>query len=163
MKNELLDFLKAGQEQKKITVLGVGSEFKSDDAAGLKVAEGLSRFEDKNKLQVIFGGTAPENYTADIKRFAPTHLILVDAAEMGERPGTVKIIPKDKIDGISFSTHVLPLSVMLNYLSQSFNFQTVVIGIEPKNMEFGEGITKEVKEAVNKIVSTIIDVYGGAN
>ncbi|MCX6112667.1 MAG: hydrogenase maturation protease, partial [Proteobacteria bacterium] len=118
----------AGIDKKaaKITVLGVGSELRADDGAGLLIAENLIKKcgQDKcdlnSKLQVIYGATAPENFTGDIRRFAPTHLILLDSAHMGLEPGDVKIIKKEDISGITFSTHVLPLSVIINYLTNSF-------------------------------------------
>ena len=148
----------------KITVLGVGSELRADDSAGLLIAENLIKMCGKDKcsvntkLQVIYGETAPENFTGEIRRFAPTHLILIDAAEMGAEPGTVKVIRKEDIKGITFSTHVLPLSVMVDYLANSFKFETIVIGIEPKDMAFGHAVSKEIKLAVDMVGEVIFDL-----
>jgi len=153
MKDELLGMLRSCSGP-KICVLGIGSEFKADDSAGVVVVEELQKRFDSvkhsngDKVMFINGATAPENFTGDIKRFAPTHLIIVDAAEMGETPGTVKLIPNDKVGGISFSTHVLPIAVMINYLKQSINFESSIIGVEPQVLEFGAEMSKEVKEAV---------------
>jgi|GEM_PF-1075633 len=38
------------------------------------------------------GGTAPENLTGEIRRFKPSHLIMIDAVELGKRPGTIALI-----------------------------------------------------------------------
>ena len=148
----------------KVSILGVGSELRADDGAGLLIAENLIKICEKDKcgvnakLQVIYGETAPENFTGEIRRFAPTHLVLIDAAEMGLEPGTVKIIKKEDMKGVTFSTHVLPLSVMVDYLANSFKFETIVIGIEPKDMAFGHPISKEVKMAVDMIGNVIFDL-----
>jgi Ni,Fe-hydrogenase maturation factor len=40
------------------------------------------------------------------------HLLIVDAAEIDETPGTVKWIPEESIDGMSASTHSLTLSML---------------------------------------------------
>ena len=162
MKNELLDILRSCREP-KICVLGIGSEFKADDSAGIVIVNELQRLCDEKKCinvsKVMFlnGSTAPENFTGFIKEFGPTHLFIVDAAEMGEQPGTVKLIPGDKVGGVSFSTHVLPIAVMINYLKQSINFESVIFGIEPKNLEFGTEMSKEVKEATKKLSTAIFE------
>ncbi|MEI6093138.1 MAG: hydrogenase maturation peptidase HycI [bacterium] len=151
----------------KISLLGVGSELRADDSAGLVVAQNLidKCRSDKcglnDRLQVIYGETAPENFTSDIKRFSPTHLIVVDAAEMGLESGSLKIIKKEEIKGVTFSTHVLPLSVMIDYLSNSFNFETIVIGVEPKDMEFGNEVSKEVKKTVDMVSEVIFNFVKG--
>jgi hydrogenase 3 maturation protease len=145
----------------KISVLGVGSELRGDDAVGLLIAENLTKKceEDKcglsTKLQVLYGATAPENFTGEIKKFAPTHLIIIDAAEMGEKPGSIRVIKKDEIKGVTFSTHVLPLSVMVDYLSNSFKFETVVIGVEPKDMGFDHPVSNEINIAVSAVTDAI--------
>lgn len=165
MKNELLDLLKSCSDP-KICVLGIGSEFKADDAAGVVIAQQLqAKCEDKkcsftSSVLCIDGSTAPENFTGDIKRFAPTHLFIIDAAEMGEKPGTVRLIPNDKVGGVSFSTHVLPIAVMINYLKQSINFESIIIGIEPKDFEFGKEMTKDVKKSVDELTDIIFETIG---
>jgi hydrogenase 3 maturation protease len=165
MKNELLDRLRSCRNP-KICVLGIGSEFKADDAAGVIIAQQLqTKLEDKScgfasSVLCIDGSTAPENFTGDIKKFGTTHLFIIDAAEMGEKPGTVKLIPTDKVGGVSFSTHVLPIAVMINYLKQSINFESIIIGIEPQDFEFGNPMTKDVKEGVDKLTNTIFETIG---
>ena len=162
MKNELLDILRSCSEP-KICVLGIGSEFKADDSAGVVIVNDLQRMCDEKKCidetRVLFlnCSTAPENFTGFIKEFGPTHLILIDAAEMGEQPGTVKFIPSDKVGGVSFATHVLPIAVMINYLKQSITFESVIMGIEPKNLVFGTEMSSEVKEATTKLSASIFE------
>ena len=162
MKNELLDLLKSCSDP-KICVLGIGSEFKADDAAGVVIAQQLqAKCEDKkcsftSSVLCIDGSTAPENFTGDIKRFGPTHLFIIDAAEMGSAPGSIRLIPNDKVGGVSFSTHVLPIAVMINYLKQSINFESIIIGIEPKDFEFGKEMTKDVKASVDELTNVIFE------
>jgi hydrogenase 3 maturation protease len=163
MKNELLDILRSCSEP-KICVLGIGSEFKADDSAGVVIVNELQRMCDEKKCidetRVMFlnCSTAPENFTGFIKEFGPTHLMLIDAAEMGEKPGTIKFIPSGKVGGVSFATHVLPIAVMINYLKQSIKFESVIMGIEPKNLVFGTEMSSEVKEATKKLSALIFEV-----
>ncbi|MEG1662287.1 MAG: hydrogenase maturation protease, partial [Clostridiales bacterium] len=101
-----------------IAVLGVGSVLCGDDAAGMEVIARLEQYDLPGRILLCAGSTAPENFTGVIKKFAPTYLIVIDAAYMEKPPGTIAIIPAEAIDGMGFSTHMLPMSVMLNYLRQ---------------------------------------------
>lgn len=162
MKNELLEKLKSCRDP-KICILGIGSEFKADDGAGVIIAQQLEKKCNNKKcgfsssVLCIDGSTAPENFTGDIKKFGTTHLFIIDAAEMGEKPGTVKLIPNDKVGGVSFSTHILPIAVMINYLRQSITFESIIIGIEPKDFEFGKEMSQDVKTSVEDLTNIIFE------
>src|SRR5512132_511548 len=82
----------------RVAIVGIGNTLRSDDAAGIFVARALmgSRFvPDPSTLLVIDAGHAPENRTADLRRFAPELILLIDAAEMGETPGAIRWIEMD--------------------------------------------------------------------
>jgi hydrogenase maturation protease HycI len=139
---------------KRIALVGVGSELRGDDAAGILVAREFLKNKIKS-LKVFLGETAPENITGQIKKYKPTHIIIVDSADMKERPGKVKLFEVDQIAGITFSTHQLSLKMMVDYLSNFFKFDCVVLGIQPKCIQFGSEISKEVLKAV-KTAATLI-------
>src|SRR5208283_643396 len=79
-----------------VVVLGVGSELRSDDAAGVRVAAELARAL-LSGVHALDGGSAPENCTAEIRQLDPSHLIIVDSAHMQEPPGTVRLIEYSEI------------------------------------------------------------------
>ncbi|MFA4905697.1 MAG: hydrogenase maturation peptidase HycI [Candidatus Margulisiibacteriota bacterium] len=139
-----------------IAVLGVGSELRGDDAAGLMVAEKL---QNRPGLGVILGGTAPENFTGEIKKLQPSHLIIVDAAEFGEKPGAVRQIDLNETGGGSFSTHSLPMKILVDYLAGYFTFKAILIGIQPKSLAYSAPVSEEVKAAVEEVASTILLSY----
>jgi hydrogenase 3 maturation protease len=147
----------------RVAVLGIGSKLRSDDAAGIVTAQKIEKLSSKKKLQsqlkVFIGETAPENLTGEIKRFQPSHLIIIDAADLGHNPGQVSTIDPQKIEGISFCTHRLPLKVLINYLRQSCNCEVMIIGIQPKDVSVCGPISKEVSEAVKELAVTIIDFF----
>ena len=91
--------LRAGLKKKlqgarKVALLAVGSSLRGDDAAGLLVAEHLKTLPrlKKDTLKIFMGETAPENLTGEIKRYLPTHLIVIDSAEIGARAGEISLI-----------------------------------------------------------------------
>ena len=156
LKAELKNRLK---EATRIAVLGVGSELRGDDGAGIKVAqelkESFKEHSGHSAVEVFLGGTAPENLTGAIKRFNPSHLIIIDSADFRSRPGGMKILEPEDIGGLSFSTHRMPIKMLAEYLCQSINCQVIIIGLKPRSIDFGKSLSKEVARSV-KVLSTII-------
>ncbi|MFA5500298.1 MAG: hydrogenase 3 maturation endopeptidase HyCI [Candidatus Omnitrophota bacterium] len=150
---------------KKIALLGVGSEFRADDAAGMLVAERIDKEtkrqrnkETKIALKVFLGATAPENLTGEIIKFKPSHIIIVDTADIKQKPGTILLIEtKDLGEGVSFSTHKLPPKVMMDYFIKLLKCKIMVIGIQPKSIIFGKAVSKEVLSSVKEVSKAIID------
>ena len=143
----------------KIAVLGIGSELRGDDAAGIIIAAQLEKECPKNQLghnfKVFIGETAPENLTGEVKKFKPTHLIIIDSAQMNEAAGVVRLIDPDQIEGFSSSTHNLPIKIFTDYLVKSMGCKIIIIGIQPKKVYFNAGISKEIEKAMAHIVSAI--------
>ena len=157
----------------KIGILGVGSELRADDVAGILVAErfknlfgvppsgGKDQSDPRKRgtpnVEVFLGGTAPENLTGEIKRFAPTHLVIIDAADLNAEPGAITVMDPESIGGTTFCTHSLPLKMMIDYLLDSFECHVTVIGIQPKSLEVGAPVSKEVRDAVESLSAMLLD------
>ena len=130
--------------------MGIGNELRGDDAVGIYVARNFR----KEGWHVIEAGQVPEDFTSEIKRLRPELLVLVDAALMGLEPGEVRIVPVEKIPKVAFSTHGMPLSFFIEFLSDSVS-EIILIGIQPKTLEFGASLTNEVKKSANKLLSLL--------
>jgi hydrogenase 3 maturation protease len=125
---------------------------RGDDAAGILASQQLKALNLPG-MTVLLGETAPENLTGEIKRLNPSHLILVDCAEMGAKPGEIKLIQPQQVAGYSFGTHSLPLSILVDYLLEHFPCKVLIIGIQPKNLNFNAPVSEEVQAAVKRLVS----------
>lgn len=149
------------KKSSKVAFLGVGSPLRSDDNVGNRIVAALEeKLKDYAGIEMEFyqGESAPENFTGAIRVFNPEHLIIFDAAELGKRPGTFGIIPPEQIDGFSFASHVLPLKIICNYLSSAVGRQIIMVGIQPRSLEFGESLSPEVKEAVANFATELISL-----
>ncbi len=133
---------------RRAAVLGIGSVLRSDDAAGMRFIELLGEYVRREDVLLLAGSTAPENFTGVIKKFAPDTLFLVDAAHMDCQPGEVGVLPAEAITGMSCSTHMLPLPVMIRYLEHEIGCPVVFLGIQPKEIGPGLGMCGEVEEGV---------------
>ena len=146
--------------RRSVVVLGVGSELRSDDAAGVRVCRALARAKLPG-VHTIDGGSAPENCTAAIRHLAPSHLIIVDAADLTRAPGTIRVMACEEIGSAGFGTHALPLSVLACYLQKEVGCRVTVIGIQPKSLEFGLTISPKVSAAVAETVHALRECLGG--
>ena len=92
-----------------VVLAGIGNPIRSDDYVGLRIAEVL-RGKLPKRVLLLEAETVPENYLQDIEEFAPSHVLLIDAAFLGLNPGEASLINADQITGYSaVSTHLLPL------------------------------------------------------
>lgn len=147
---------------RKLAVLGIGSDLRGDDGAGILVVEklqkSLSKLKKRFPVKVFVGGTAPENLTGEIKRYKPSHIIIVDTADFKEKPGTVVVIDPQDVGGVSFSTHKMPAKILIDYLRKSFPCEVTIIGIQPKTVDFGKPLTKAVAGRAKEVALAIGDL-----
>ena len=144
----------------RVAVLGIGSELRGDDIAGILVINALGRSKKINKkitLKTFEGSTAPENLTGEVIAFKPTHLIIVDSADIGERPGAVLLLRADEVGrGVSFSTHKIPPKILIDYFAHSLKCEIITIGIQPKSIGFGKPASKAVISSSKSVAASII-------
>ncbi len=138
----------------RTAVVGIGHELRSDDAAGIAIAEQLQPLA-KSSLLVIKAGSAPENYTGLIRRYAPDLVLLVDAAQLGEIPGSVRWLPWQETAGLSASTHTLPLYLLSRFLTNELGCEVALIGIQPAELGVGKGLTQAVETAVHHTAAAL--------
>jgi hydrogenase 3 maturation protease len=157
--SQKLNLLKARNTQPpRICILGIGNDLRGDDSVGMIVARRLAadvRFRDAANFLILEGGPAPENQTGKLRVFRPDLVLFVDAAHLEEAPGIVQLIPLESIDGMSASSHSLPLSILAGYITSEFGCQVEILGIQPAQNEIGTELSQPVCTAVGKIVEQL--------
>ena len=164
IKTILKDKLRNAQ---RVAVLGIGSSLRADDAAGLLIAKELKIYLKDNKkinqLKIFLGETAPENLTGQIKKFKPTHLIVIDAVDFNLEIGALRIVEICTEAGVSFSTHRVPIGIFRDYLHKSIQCETILVGIQPGSTEFcgelspgmqesAQAASKEIREVLKNFI-----------
>lgn len=143
---------------KPTLIIGVGNEYRSDDAAGILAARVL-----KGLLPVEI--TIAENDGDGAKLMDLWNeyesVILIDAVSFGTKPGTIHTINANRTEFPKetsiHSSHMFGIaeaietSRVLNKLPE----KVTVYGIEGKSYEFGSTISDEVSNAIEKVVSEI--------
>ena len=144
----------------KYIVLGVGNIFLTDDGVGVHVIESLrSRPELSSKINILDGGTLGLSLLPDIEN--ASGLIVVDASEIGEKPGTMRVFEKSEMDrqlaGKKRTVHEVAVSDLLaaaTMMRKQPN-NRALIAIQPASTDWGLEPTAEVSSAIPHAVDTI--------
>lgn len=136
----------------RLAVVGIGNELNGDDIAGVEVIRTLRQLlPAQPELLLVEAGSAPENFTAPIRRFTPDLLLLVDAVDIDETPGTVAWVEWQEISGVSALTHSLPPAVFGKYLENETGCRVALLGIQAGTVEFDSKISEAVKKAIREV------------
>ena len=128
-------------------VIGVGNELRKDDGIGIKIVRILSKTKREN-IKFLIGYETPENLVQEIKKLNPEKVFIIDAVDFSGKIGEVK---KVKFKGSSFSTHKLSYKILENLL----RCEIEVIGIQPKDLSYGEELSMELSSKLEKIKENV--------
>ena len=149
----------------KILVLGVGNLLLKDEGVGVQVVSRMMEMDLPENVEVVDGATAP----LDILSLANDvdKLIIVDAVRAGGSPSTVyRLFPEDieEYGQVPLSLHQLDLMQMLELCERiGRRPYTVIIGVEPKEIDFGLELSPEVEGEIPQVIELILDEIGGNN
>ena len=163
MANEKYDLQKALEKwlasAKRVVVAGIGNPIRTDDAVGVKIVQDLNG-KVSERVYLIECETVPESFLEPIIEFKPTHVLLIDAAFLGLKPGAARLIDPERIAAFpAITTHMLPLRIFCEYITKMTEAKIALLLIEPKNNEFGEGLTPEVQAAAEKIANILQKLF----
>jgi len=144
---------------KQIVILGIGNEFSGDDGLGFQAARKLKRaLSNIPGIDVIATGTSPENFTGLLRKLSPSHVVLIDAAELGRAAGTIELIEPHRIEKRMPSTHTMPLYMLAEYLGQEIGGKVLILGIQPESLSFGTAVSPEVKVSIDRLARLLVEV-----
>lgn len=144
----------AGAEQ--VVVAGIGNPVRRDDFVGVKIVQNLKGKVSKN-VRLIECETVPESFMQEIVDLKPSHVLLIDAAFIGLKPGETRLVfPEQVEDFPAVTTHVLPLRIFCEYITKMAETKIALLLIEPETAEFGEGLTATLQVAVEKITKILL-------
>ena len=158
---ELLARAKAGGQP--IVLMGIGNEFRGDDAIGHLLAQSL----DERKLPGLASfpvGISVENATHLAARHGAKVLILVDAVSDLERPlGEWGFFEPDTLDSFIHSTHSVPLSLFVAYWKHEIpDLDVHFIGVNIHGTTTFKEISPEILEVRERLVQVFAEGLGAA-
>ena len=139
-----------------VTVIGIGNIMRGDDGFGPKLIESLKKKETKANL--FDCGTVPENYIFPILNTSCDTVILVDAADLKTEPGSMKVLSLSELSGSGLSTHNSSIRLFTDLLmTGKDDLNIFAVSIQPKSIAFGENLSPEVREGVDKLTDIFVE------
>lgn len=121
---------------------------RSDDYVGSLIVKDLSKIGRINpRVKLLDLENSAEAMPSTI---GSNGLIVVDAVEMRQPPGTIRLIELTDTTYPFYATHNLPMKLILQQATGEL--QAKLLGVEPLNVEFGSRLSGPVQSARNKIV-----------
>lgn len=137
----------------KTLVLGVGNTLLTDEGVGVHVINHLQANHPQTDTTYLDGGTLSFTLAGDIED--NDQLIVIDATELKEKPGTVREFIDNDMDEFlggkrNLSVHEVGLLDLLNIsrLADRLPKRRALIGIQPKTIDWGEQPSPEVAAAI---------------
>jgi len=131
-----------------VLFVGIGNVLKHDDGAGVYLTR---QIRDTGMISTLIVEQSIENYIGKINTLNPEILVLVDCLYFGKYSGYSDIIPAEELRCQTSNTH----NISLKRLSELFKMPVYILGIQPENIRFGEGMTIHVKKAVTELADKI--------
>jgi hydrogenase maturation protease len=139
----------------EIVVLGIGNLLNSDEGIGVHAVQAMQRIP-RERVRLLDGGTLGLNLLPIVED--ATHLLLLDAVDAGQPPGTIIELDRDAIPlytGIKLSQHqvtfqeVLGLALVRDRLPDNL----FLIGMQPDSLAIGVGLSSLAASHLPDMVS----------
>ena len=145
----------------RVVILGVGNILLKDEGIGIHAIRALQDgpLPTDIDLEIVDGGTSPNVlYLLD----GADRLIVVDAVNGGGEPGTIyRFRPNDiELEGEGIlSMHQIGLLEDLEMMECTGDRpkETVIIGVEPKEMGLGLELSLELEQKIPQIIKLVLE------
>ena len=150
-----------GDKPRRIVVLGVGSELRGDDAAGIAVARRLGEMKLPEGVEVVEGHTGGINLLFDIED--ADWAIVVDAVDFGGRPGEVTVFEAEDADLVLArrvaSLHHVSLADVLEIARETgLAARVTIVGIQPEETGLGREMSQAVAAGIDLAAQAVADL-----
>lgn len=141
-------------------IIGIGNDFRRDDAAGLVVARRLASRDLVGVRVMKLSGDCTG--LLDVWKRAGK-VFAIDAVSSGAVPGTVHRIESDQLDKLKtltvLSSHGFGLAEAVKFAGAMNQLppELIIYGIEGQSFDHGVGLSPPVEKAVNQVVERILE------
>jgi hydrogenase maturation protease len=145
-------------------IVGLGNPLRGDDGIGIRVIQMLAAEALPESVEVVEGGTQGLGLVSLMEGWR--RVILVDAANVGQRPGGfVRFTPQEArllgSDGhISIHNAGLRDALLLAETLEILPDEIVIYGMQPANLDWDEDLSPQVEAAMPDLVRSILGELG---
>ncbi len=142
----------------KLVLIGVGNPLWGDDGAGPAL---IHRLEGKLPALLVDGGEVPEHYWGTIVAYRPRTIVVIDAIDWGDAPGSVAILDRVQEKGFPLSTHRISLNLFLDLLRRETGADVFILGIQPARVAFGISMSLKIQKTLDLLGDVFSDLLIG--
>ena len=88
-----------------------------------------------------------------LEKISPWTLLIIDAADMGEKAGEIRLLRISDISGAAFSTHGIPLGILLAPFEARIHIR--IIAIQPLDTGLSLEISPQARSAARKVADAV--------
>jgi len=144
-------------KSQQIAIVGIGDVLSPFDRLGMYAAGEIEKLHLPN-VNVFLAGNVPESITGTLRAYKPDHVIFLDAADMGILPGSIEVIEPESTQANLVSSHVLPLSVVMEFIARDTGSRVTLLGIQPDITRPDRGLTGTELEFLHLNISALSDI-----
>jgi hydrogenase maturation protease len=148
-------------------ILGVGNLLLRDEGVGVHVISALRDRELPDDVELWDGGTASFDLLDTLA--GRRQVIIIDAVRTGSEPGTIfRFTPEDisaRREQVT-SLHqvgLLEALTVAEHLLDSAPQEVIILGIEPKEIDWGLELSPEVEAAVPRVIELAMEELDAFN
>jgi hydrogenase maturation protease len=149
------------QSKGKTLVVGMGNFLCQDEGIGVHIIQAMEDLELPKHVDLLDIGTSTMDLFFHLK--GVEKLVVIDAMKAGGPPGTIyKCRPEDLLpkDERPISLHEIGLLESLNMAEKmGMKINTVIIGVEPKVLDWGVELSEEVKSKIPTVIEVILKEF----
>jgi hydrogenase 3 maturation protease len=109
-------------------------------------------------VKVFLAGTVPESITGTLRNYRPDHVIFLDAADMGVPPGSIRVVDPSCTQVNLVSSHVLPLTVVMEFITNDTGSSVTLLGIQPDIAHPDHDLSGTGHELFHRNLSTLVNI-----
>ena len=148
MKKDIYIKLEKIIQTKIVLFVGIGNALKSDDGIGIYICNNIKQ---TNKIKTLIVESGIEKFVGKINSLNPEILILVDCTDFNKEPGFIDILSIERVQDFTVNTH----TISVKRISEFFKMKTYLLGVQPKNVKFGEKFSESVFNSANELIKEI--------
>jgi hydrogenase maturation protease len=142
----------------RVLVVGVGNSIMGDDGLGVRAVDELRLRDLPDYVDTLDAGTALLDALPDLKEY--DKVVLIDAvAADGDGVTILRNPSPSKLPQRALSLHEVGIgeALSLQLLVDGKLPEVVIIGLKPRRIEIGTGLSDEVASKVPELVEAVLD------
>jgi hydrogenase maturation protease len=145
---------------RKILIMGAGNLLLRDEGVGVHVVWQMQTMKVPLNVQIVDCGTSVLDFIPIIEE--AERLIVIDTLKGGGKPGTIyKLEDKDvsEFNRMLTSVHEVSLMQSLDMMALTITRRpsVTIIGVEPKDINWGMELSDEVRSGIPAIIEIVLE------